>query len=43
MTYIQDYAATTDAEEEDVDVFYGQVQSEINRSWKQDVLLVVGN
>lgn len=37
---IQAYASTTD-EDEGVDEFYGGVQSEINRTRKQDVLFVV--
>lgn len=37
---VQACASTTD-EEEGVDKFYGEVQSEINRTWKQDVLFVV--
>lgn len=35
------YGPTTDAEEEEIDKFYNQTQSEISITDKQDVLLVV--
>ena len=40
---IQAYAPTTDAEQEEVDEFYDQVQAEIDRTCKQDVLIVMGD
>lgn len=43
MAVLQDYAPTTNAEEDEIDEFYGQVQSEIYRILKQDVLLVSGD
>lgn len=43
MVLIQVYVQTTDAGEEEVDTFYGQVQSEINKICKVNILLVVGN
>lgn len=36
-------APTTDAEQEKVDERYGQIQSEINRAFKQDMLLMLEN
>lgn len=43
MTAPQIYAPATDAEEEKIDEFYGEAQSEINRTCKKDVVLVVGD
>ena len=43
ITIIQVYAPTTDAEQEEVDEFYDQVQAEIDRTCKQDVLIVMGD
>lgn len=39
VTIIQFYAATTDAEEREVDKFYGHVQTEIGRTCKQNMCL----
>lgn len=43
MTVVQVHAPTTDAEQEKVDECYGQIQSEINRAFKQDMLLMLEN
>lgn len=40
MPVVQVHAPTTDAEQEKVDECYGQIQSEINRAFKQDMLLM---
>lgn len=36
------YALTTDGKEEEVDEFYDQIQLESDRTWKQNILLVIG-
>lgn len=43
MTVVQIYVPNTDGEEKEINRFYGQVQSEINKACKQDKLLVVGD
>src|SRR5215467_2817125 len=43
ITVIQIYAPTTDAEEEDVDIFYDQLQAEIDKTCNQDLLLITGD
>lgn len=43
ITVIQVYAPTTDAEEEDVDQFYNQVQDEVDRTRSQDMLIIMGD
>ena len=42
-TIIQVYTPTPDAEQEEVDEFYEQVQAEINRTCHQEVLEVMGD
>lgn len=43
MTIIQIYIPIIATEEGENDYFYGQVQFEIEKKYKQDVLLVAGN
>ena len=43
MTIIQVYAPTTDAEEEEMERFYDQVQTEIDNICKQDALILHGD
>ena len=43
MTIIQVYAPTTDAEEEEMERFYDQVQTEIDNICKQDALILLGD
>lgn len=43
MTIIWVYALITDAEEEEIDEFYDQIQLENDRTWKQNMLLVIGD
>lgn len=37
------YALTTDGKEEEVGEFYDQIQLESDRTWKQNILLVIGD
>ncbi|XP_062858811.1 craniofacial development protein 2-like, partial [Trichomycterus rosablanca] len=43
VTVIQVYSPTTDAKEEDVELFYEQVQEEIDRTQNQDLLIIMGD
>lgn len=43
ITLIQVYAPTTDAEEEDIEEFYGKLQQVIDDTSRKDILLVVGD
>lgn len=43
ITIIQVYAPTADAEDEDIEQFYNQVQDEIDRTSRQDLLIFMGD
>uniref|UniRef100_A0A8C9VZX0 Endonuclease/exonuclease/phosphatase domain-containing protein n=1 Tax=Scleropages formosus TaxID=113540 RepID=A0A8C9VZX0_SCLFO len=43
MTIMQVYAPTSDANEEEIDVFYDQLQNEIEQTSKEDLLIIMGD